>query len=328
MGTPDWHYLPFTVVKSVTEIRVSYAYESIDTGVGFSANVIDIGLFDGSGHGLGKATGFRGWSGGARKSFRVSRHSATPGYLAGPLTPGTWSVILGPFTIVPPGVSWKVTVTLVHGKPKKRFKPKPAPRRVKGTGPGWYRGDLHLHTVHSDGHDTQRAMALSARGEGPRLHRLDRAQHHLGARHVGQARAEAAARRERRGDHHPQRPLDRRRAAAGLVDRLALPRRGREALALPAPGARPRRHRDRVPPVRADPGTMWNFGYDFAGMDAVEIWNGPWTLDDQVGVEAWHAMLVAGRFLPACGLVRRAQRQGTSASPRPSCTRRRCPRAR
>ena len=166
VDTPDWHYLPFRVDKKVTEIRVSYDYESTNTGAGFSLNVIDIGLFDGSGHGLGRAAGFRGWSGGARKEFRVSRHSATPGYLAGPLTPGTWNVILGPVAIVPPGVSWTVTVTLVSGKPKRRFRPKPAPRRVKGSGPGWYRGDLHVHTVHSDGKRSPKQMAAAAREAG------------------------------------------------------------------------------------------------------------------------------------------------------------------
>jgi hypothetical protein len=36
-------------------------------------------------------------------------------------------------------------------------------------------------------------------------------------------------------------------------------------------------------------------------MDLVEIWNGPWTLDDQVAVEAWHALLVAGTYVPVMG---------------------------
>jgi hypothetical protein len=40
-------------------------------------------------------------------------------------------------------------------------------------------------------------------------------------------------------------------------------------------------------------------------MDAVEVWNGPWTLDDEVAVQLWNGMLVeAGRggpWLPAMG---------------------------
>ncbi|MGB0191573.1 MAG: phosphoesterase, partial [Nocardioides sp.] len=129
VGTPDWHYLPVEVPRGVREIEVSYAYEKTDTGLGFSANVIDIGIFDPSGHDLGAASGFRGWSGGARDRFRISRRRATPGYLAGPITPGTWHVVLGPFAVVPPGVDYEVTVTLHFGRDRRRFKPEPAPRR-------------------------------------------------------------------------------------------------------------------------------------------------------------------------------------------------------
>lgn len=68
---------------------VRYSFEPHDTGLGFSTNVVDIGIFDPSGRGLGDTAGFRGWSGGARRHFRITRHWATPGYLAGPLAPGS-----------------------------------------------------------------------------------------------------------------------------------------------------------------------------------------------------------------------------------------------
>ena len=51
-------------------------------------------------------------------------------------------------------------------------------------------------------------------------------------------------------------------------------------------------------PWAPTPGSLWGFGFDFPQVDAIEIWNGPWTLDDQVGVAAWHAMLLAGKFKP------------------------------
>ena len=54
----------------------------------------------------------RGWSGGARTSFRISRGSATPGYLAGSITPGRWRVALGPYQIVS-RVPYEVTVTQI-----------------------------------------------------------------------------------------------------------------------------------------------------------------------------------------------------------------------
>ena len=50
----------------------------------------------------------------------------------------------------------------------------------------------------------------------------------------------------------------------------------------------------------------WKFGYDEA--DAVEVWNGPWTADDESAVDTWDAMLVqathgggSSRWLPAMG---------------------------
>lgn len=48
----------------------------------------------------------------------------------------------------------------------------------------------------------------------------------------------------------------------------------------------------------------WKFGYDEA--DAVEVWNGPWTTDDESAVDTWDSMLVESvrgkrPWLPAMG---------------------------
>jgi hypothetical protein len=67
-------------------------------------------------------------------------------------------------------------------------------------------------------------------------------------------------------------------------------------------------HRDGAIAVAAHPfatclACAWKFGYD--GMDAVEVWNGPWTADDEVAVQMWNGMLVesarTGQWLPAMG---------------------------
>jgi hypothetical protein len=300
-GGPDWHYLPFTVVKSVTEIRVSYDYVATSTGAGVTANVIDIGLFDGSGRGLGKANGFRGWSGGARREFRVSRHYATPGYLAGPLKPGTWHVALGPFTVVAPGVDWQVTVTLVHGRPRKRFRPNPAPRRVKGSGPGWYRGDLHTHTLHSDGRRSPKLMAKHARAAD--LDFFVSTEHNTNSAHGSWGRWAGddlliinGEEVTTRGGHW---------IAAGLPAGAWIDWRYR-----PEDGQL-RRFTDRTRalgglaiachPWVPIPSTQWDFGYDYDGIDAIELWNGPWTLDDNHCVEHWHSLLQAGQFVSGVG---------------------------
>jgi hypothetical protein len=300
-ATPDWHYLPVKVPPGVREIEVSYDFQPTDTGIGFSYNVVDIGIFDPSGHDLGNAKGFRGWSGGARRRFRISRGSATPGYLAGPITAGIWNIVLGPYAIVPPGTSWEVTVTLRFGDPGPRFEAAPAPGSVPVTGPGWYRGDLHLHTVHSDGKRTQPEMIAAAREAG--LDFIGSSDHSTSSASYSWGRyappdflvvngEEVTTRsghwlatglpagtwsdwRYRAGDDQLRRFTDQVRAVGGL------------AIA--------------AHPFNPVPSIRWEFGYDYAGIDAIEVWNGPWTGDDQTAVEHWHAMLVAGSFVPVVG---------------------------
>jgi hypothetical protein len=46
-------------------------------------------------------------------------------------------------------------------------------------------------------------------------------------------------------------------------------------------------------------GCSWEYGYQQA--DLVEVWNGPWTLDDEAAVMSWHGMLRAGIWVPAVG---------------------------
>lgn len=300
-GEADWHYLPFRVPRGVREIAVSYSYDKLETPVGFSANVVDIGLFDPSGTGLGNGRGFRGWSGGARSSFRVSRGSATPGYLAGPITAGTWRIALGPFAVVPPGVDYQVTVTLRHGPPGRAFADRPARRSVPGTGPGWYRADLHLHTDHSDGRRSQADLVGEARAAG--LDLLGSTEHNTHSAGLTWGR------------HAPRDLL--------VVQGEEVTTRAGHWLALGLPPGewidwRYRPADDQLPrftrrvrelgglavaahPYAPTPGATWGFGNDWAHMDAVELWNGPWTLDDQTAVATWHALLVAGRFVPAVG---------------------------
>lgn len=300
-ATPHWHYLPFRVPRAVREIEVSYDYQPTSTGLGFSYNVVDIGIFDPSGHDLGDADGFRGWSGGARRQFRLSRSGATPGYIPGPISPGVWHVALGPYAIVPPGTPYEVTVTLHFGRPGPRFEPAPAPTAVEGSGPGWYRGDMHLHTVHSDGKRTLAGMVAAAQEAG--LDFLGSSEHnnHSASLHWGRVAPpdllvlngeEVTTRsghwlamgipagtwidwRYRAEDGQLQRFTDLTRAAGGIAI-VAHP-------FIPVPSIR------------------WENGYDYAGIDAIEIWNGPWTGDDQTAVEHWHAMLVEGRFVPVVG---------------------------
>lgn len=120
--------LPFAVPEGVGRLSVEFAYDGAE-----QRTTIDLGLAD--------PFGMRGWSGGNKKSFTVSATDATPSYQPGRIQPGEWRLILGI-----PNIRQGVTS---HYRAEIRFDHEEvAPLRQ---GYAWYRGDLHMHTAHSDG---------------------------------------------------------------------------------------------------------------------------------------------------------------------------------
>src|SRR5215831_7630831 len=99
-GEPHYQYVPFQVPPGSSQITISYDYDHAN-----GLNALDIGLFDSRfTEREGDISGFRGWSGGRRSEFSVSREAATPGYIPGELPSGTWRIIVGLYRIVPNGV--------------------------------------------------------------------------------------------------------------------------------------------------------------------------------------------------------------------------------
>ncbi|MBP0460367.1 CehA/McbA family metallohydrolase [Streptomyces montanisoli] len=306
-GSPDFVYLPFEVPRGVREVRVSYSYDKPKVPAGTQGNALDIGLFDERGTALGGA-GFRGWSGGARTEFFVRADDATPGYLQGRVRAGTWHVALGPYTVAPQGLRYEVTITLTYGPESPGTAPVYPPERAKGragkSGPAWYRGDCHLHSVHSDGKRTPAEIAALARAAG--LDFIHSSDHNTTSAH---------------------------RAWDGLwgddllvlVGEEVTTRNGHVLALSPDPGtfvdwryrARDNRFGHYARAVRragglvvpAHPhqtciGCNWKFG--FADADAVEVWNGPYTPDDEVSLAEWDNALItsmrSGRaWTPAMG---------------------------
>lgn len=128
-------------------------------------STVDIGIFDSRGHEFLDGAGFRGWSGSARRGFFVGANDATPGYIRGPMFPGEWRIVLGLARTVPAGVAYDVSVELtVDGREAEGETPRPqAARPRQGNGKaGWLKGDLHSHTVHSDGLNTVEEVVHSA----------------------------------------------------------------------------------------------------------------------------------------------------------------------
>lgn len=137
-----YFYIPVSVPAGTTRIDVTLAYPKADDCV------IDLGMFDPRMTAYPSEGGFRGWSGGFRDRFFVATDDATPGYVHGPMPAGEWNVILGLYKVPVDGA--EVTVTVALDDAERPTNPPPERTFPVRTGAGWYRGDLHCHTFHSD----------------------------------------------------------------------------------------------------------------------------------------------------------------------------------
>lgn len=302
-GAADFVYLPVEIPRGVNEIRVSYSYERPPQPAGTTGNALDIGLFDQRGTALG-GEGFRGWSGGARSEFFVRSDDATPGYLPGVIEPGVWYIALAPYTVAPGGLPYEVRITLGHGGQAAPRTPVYPPERARGRGRAWYRGDLHLHSWYSDGRRTPAEIAALARAAG--LDFVNSSEHNTHGAHAHWADAAGddllvllGEEVTTRNGHvlavgtDPGTFVDwRYRARDNRFGRFA--RRIRQAGGLVVPAH----------PHATCIGCNWKFGFGEA--DAVEVWNGPYTPDDEVALADWDASLAVaarggGRWTPAVG---------------------------
>ena len=158
-----WHYLPVEVPPGTWGVRVTLSYDR-------AAGVLDLGCL-----GPGGPRDFRGWSGGARDGYVITADEATPGYLPGAIEPGQWQVIVGPHQVPPGGLPYELTAEAI-ASPGRLLEPPPdvppapdrPPRRNLPSSGGrqWRAGDLHTHTVHSDGALTVGELARFAAESG------------------------------------------------------------------------------------------------------------------------------------------------------------------
>jgi len=135
--------VPFEVPKGTSRITIDVDYTGRD-----EKTTIDLGLL-GPG-GFEAQDGFRGWSGGGKHRFTVSATDATASYLPGAIGPGTWKLLLGiPNIRAASKASFTAKVWLSGDD--EGFGPEHGLTGPLSTEDRWYRGDLHMHSAHSDG---------------------------------------------------------------------------------------------------------------------------------------------------------------------------------
>jgi predicted metal-dependent phosphoesterase TrpH len=296
----------FDVPDGTRAIRVSLGYDhparSADDSRG---NILDLGLLGPGPTEVGRAR-FRGWSGSERSTVVVAESSATPGYRPGPIEPGTWHVLLGLYQIEPAGCAARVRTEtfasvpaapggLADAPPPLDSAPslpssEPAARR-------WIAADLHAHTIHSDGVETIGALAERAHEAG--LDALFVTEHNTDAHlpHLSGASFAASSPVLLPGEEVTTYPghfnalgirawVEFRHADAAGVARAIDDIHAQGAIASvnhPTSAAIP-----------------WLHGTDLE-LDAIEIWNGPWSEEDDRAIELWDALLGGGRRVVAVG---------------------------
>jgi hypothetical protein len=154
---------PFTVPVHSGELDICLRFAPYRVrGI---SNMITLSLFD--------PTGFRGAGhrGGDSHMVHIASAEATPGYLPGPLPAGTWDAQIDTHMVMPgEPVHYRLDITITEDASAgdaTALRLQALPRRAPPRGAGWYRGDLHTHTNHSDanGH-TVGELIQTARDHG------------------------------------------------------------------------------------------------------------------------------------------------------------------
>jgi hypothetical protein len=80
----------------------------------------------------------------------IGQAKASPGFVPGPVPAGVWTVVIDTHLVMPgPQCTFKLEVSGTDECPVHDAPAWPVGHTAK-RGPGWYRGDLHAHTIHSD----------------------------------------------------------------------------------------------------------------------------------------------------------------------------------
>jgi hypothetical protein len=274
-----------------------------------------------------------------RQEVLLSPGWATPGFVAGPLPGGEWTVELDAHCALPSeegGVVYDLQVDALPAAPPGPSSLLPhftaARAGVPTARPRWLRGDLHLHTTHSDGQWTVEDVVRSARARG--LAFIAVTDHNTSSVTPFVARAVAAG-----GPGLLCIPGMELTTYYGHANALGIPdwidwrvARPEGALEIPGeaeagepdPGLVTGTMADAAAEVHRRGGTFvinhpratgyphctgcrWEFGDQSAEYaDVLEVWNGPWMRAYAGGVgqnvEAlalWDAWLNAGRRIPA-----------------------------
>ncbi len=129
--------VPFAVPAGTVRVTFSFSYTGKE-----QKTTLDLGLLD--------PAGLRCWSGGNKSVLTVGLSDATPSCRPGAIPAGTWNILIG-VPNIRANVTAHYTAHVYLSTSGAVSRLPEILREPLRTGPAWYRGDLHMHTAHSDG---------------------------------------------------------------------------------------------------------------------------------------------------------------------------------
>ena len=129
--------VPFEVPANTSRLTLTFEYTGKE-----QHTALDLGLLD--------PGGLRCWSGGNKTTLTIADAEATPSCLPGKLPSGTWKLLIG-IPNIRVGVTSSYTANLFFNHNGLVQDEPGILQQAIRSGPAWYRGDLHMHTAHSDG---------------------------------------------------------------------------------------------------------------------------------------------------------------------------------
>jgi len=273
--------VPFQVPEGIESIALKYRYErrpeterALENGVftdRTEANIVDLGLIDPKGVQVGA-------SGSDKTEISVSETGATPGYRSCQIPPGEWQILVGAYQVAAEGVTVRYELTL-HQKSRRLLK-----------------GDLHVHTLASDGVHTLEELAWKARRNG--LDFVAVTDHNQFVSKEALPTVEGVTMIPGVEWTHYQghatflgvgQPYDAPFATNSFEEARARFVTARERGALI------------IVDHPFDPDCGFQFDANALPHDCIEVWNGPMRESNLRAVGYWHQLLCAGAKVPACG---------------------------
>ena len=271
--------LPFEMPEDIGRLTVTYRYTRHDNdpwndGPFFpkpEINIIDIGLIAPDGTQVGA-------SGSDKSSFTVSETDSTPGYRTCKLVPGVWQIILGAYKVAPEGVTIAYEVDCRDKEPR------------------WLKGDLHAHTLASDGVLTAEELGRHALRHGldflaitdhnqmisqdalPRIPGLTLLPGVEWTHYKGHANFTGVD-KPYDGSFVANTPEEVKVRFLSARERGAL-------ITINHPN---------------DEGCPFTFNMDSLPFDCLELWNGPMRMSNMMTIAMWHMKLMAGKKIPIVG---------------------------